>query len=99
MMFYDRSDSGPPHSTLLRLPGDFTSTIGEITGLPTVSTLREVVLRGVTELAWQQVLAMTGFLFALGVCSRLETRTIQDQPWKRDRPRKAGTPLPSPLAP
>ena len=34
MMFYDRSDSGPPHSTLLRLPGDFTSTIDEIIGLP-----------------------------------------------------------------
>jgi uncharacterized membrane protein (DUF373 family) len=35
-----------------------------------VSTLREVVLRGVTELAWQQVLAMTGFLLALGALLR-----------------------------
>jgi hypothetical protein len=32
-------------------------------------------------------------------CSGLETCAIQDQPWKRDRPRKPGTPLPSPLAP
>jgi uncharacterized membrane protein (DUF373 family) len=35
-----------------------------------VSTLREVVLRGVTEIAWQQVLAMTGFLLALGALLR-----------------------------
>lgn len=31
-----------------------------------VSTLREIVLRGVTELGWQQVAALTFFLLALG---------------------------------
>ena len=32
-----------------------------------VATLREIVLRGVTDLAWQQVLALTMFVIALGV--------------------------------
>jgi len=31
-----------------------------------VATLREIVLRGVTELSWQQVAALTVFLLALG---------------------------------
>ncbi|MGZ4858044.1 MAG: phosphate-starvation-inducible PsiE family protein [Candidatus Angelobacter sp.] len=35
-----------------------------------VATLREVVLRGVTELAWQEVIALTGFLLALGALLR-----------------------------
>src|SRR5258708_4338564 len=35
-----------------------------------VATLREVVLRGVTELAWQQVVAVTLFLLALGALLR-----------------------------
>jgi uncharacterized membrane protein (DUF373 family) len=35
-----------------------------------VATLREVVLRGVTELAWQQVIALTVFLLALGALLR-----------------------------
>jgi hypothetical protein len=35
-----------------------------------VATLREVVLRGVAELHWQQVAALTGFLLALGALLR-----------------------------
>jgi uncharacterized membrane protein (DUF373 family) len=35
-----------------------------------VATLREIVLRGVTELAWQQVAALTAFLLALGALLR-----------------------------
>ena len=35
-----------------------------------VATLREVVLRGITELSWQQVVAMTIFLLALGALLR-----------------------------
>jgi hypothetical protein len=35
-----------------------------------VATLREIVLRGVTELGWPQVAALTAFLLALGVLLR-----------------------------
>jgi uncharacterized membrane protein (DUF373 family) len=35
-----------------------------------VSTLREIVLRGVVELVWQQVVALAIFLLALGVLLR-----------------------------
>ena len=35
-----------------------------------VATLREIVLRGVTELPWQQVAALTAFLLALGALLR-----------------------------
>jgi hypothetical protein len=35
-----------------------------------VATLREIVLRGVTELDWKQVLALTVFLIALGALLR-----------------------------
>jgi uncharacterized membrane protein (DUF373 family) len=35
-----------------------------------VATLREIVLRGATELAWQQVLALTALLLALGALLR-----------------------------
>src|SRR5260221_3968526 len=34
------------------------------------ATLREIVLRGVTELAWQQVAALAAFLLALGALLR-----------------------------
>jgi uncharacterized membrane protein (DUF373 family) len=43
-----------------------------------VATLREVVLRGVTDLDWRQVAALTAFLAALGALLRfgdLRTRT------------------------
>jgi uncharacterized membrane protein (DUF373 family) len=43
-----------------------------------VATLREVVLRGVTELPWQQVVALTGFLLALGALLRFgDLRAIE----------------------
>jgi len=35
-----------------------------------VATLREIVLRGVTDLAWQQLLALTMFVLALGALLR-----------------------------
>ena len=45
-----------------------------------VATLREVVLRGVTELPWQQVVALTGFLLALGALLRFgDLRAIERQ--------------------
>jgi len=51
-----------------------------------VATLREVVLRGVTELSWQQVLAMTAFILALGTLLRfgdLRALNHQEQPNNR----------------
>jgi uncharacterized membrane protein (DUF373 family) len=48
-----------------------------------VATLREIVLRGVTELAWQQVAALTAFLLALGAMLRfgdLRRFEAPDQP-------------------
>src|SRR5260370_30520019 len=35
-----------------------------------VATLREIILRGVTELEWQQAVALTTFLLALGALLR-----------------------------
>jgi uncharacterized membrane protein (DUF373 family) len=44
-----------------------------------VATLREVVLRGVTDLAWQQLLAVTLFLLALGALLRFgDLRASED---------------------
>jgi uncharacterized membrane protein (DUF373 family) len=48
-----------------------------------VATLREIVLRGVTELAWQQVAALTAFLLVLGALLRfgdLRRFEAPDQP-------------------
>lgn len=43
-----------------------------------VATLREIILRGVTELDWKQVLALTVFLIALGALLRFgDLRTDQ----------------------
>jgi uncharacterized membrane protein (DUF373 family) len=47
-----------------RIAVDFMVELG------VVATLREVVLRGVTELAWQQVIALTLFILALGALLR-----------------------------
>jgi uncharacterized membrane protein (DUF373 family) len=45
-----------------------------------VATLREVVLRGVTEIPWPQVAALTGFLLALGALLRFgDLRVIEEQ--------------------
>ena len=38
--------------------------------LAIVATLREIVLLGVTELSWQQVITLTAFLLALGALLR-----------------------------
>jgi uncharacterized membrane protein (DUF373 family) len=35
-----------------------------------VATLREIILRGAVELNWEQVLALTAFLLALGALLR-----------------------------
>ncbi|MCX7624004.1 MAG: phosphate-starvation-inducible PsiE family protein [Thermomicrobium sp.] len=42
-----------------------------------VATLREVVLRGVVELGWAQVLAISGFLLTLGALLRFGTWRAQ----------------------
>jgi uncharacterized membrane protein (DUF373 family) len=43
-----------------------------------VATLREIVLRGVTELSWQQVAALTMFLLALGALLRFGNLRLDD---------------------
>jgi uncharacterized membrane protein (DUF373 family) len=47
-----------------RVAVDFMGELG------IVATLREVVLRGVTDLSWQQLTAVTLFLLALGALLR-----------------------------
>ncbi|HWE64014.1 MAG TPA: phosphate-starvation-inducible PsiE family protein [Chloroflexota bacterium] len=44
-----------------------------------VSALREVVLRGVTQLAWQQLLAITAFILGLGALLRLAAIRIPER--------------------
>ena len=41
-------------------------TVDFMVELGIVATLREIVLRGVTDLPWQQVSALTVFVLALG---------------------------------
>jgi uncharacterized membrane protein (DUF373 family) len=43
-----------------------------------VATLREIVLRGVIELTWQQVVALTVFLLALGALLRFGNLRLAD---------------------
>jgi uncharacterized membrane protein (DUF373 family) len=43
-----------------------------------VATLREIVLRGVIELSWQQVAALTLFLLALGALLRFGDLRLDD---------------------
>jgi uncharacterized membrane protein (DUF373 family) len=45
-----------------------------------VATLREIVLRGVTDLAWQQLLALTMFVLALGALLRFGDLRSPDVP-------------------
>jgi uncharacterized membrane protein (DUF373 family) len=45
-----------------------------------VATLREVVLRGVTELEWPQVAVLTAFLVGLGTLLRFGDLRVLDQP-------------------
>ena len=50
--------------------GEHRVAVDFMVELGIVATLREVVLRGVTELPWQQVSALTVFLLALGALLR-----------------------------
>jgi len=43
-----------------------------------VATLREIVLRGVIELRWEQVVALSAFLLALGALLRFGDLRIGD---------------------
>ena len=45
-----------------------------------VSTLREIVLRGVTELEWKRVAVLTAFLVGLGALLRFGDLRVLDQP-------------------
>jgi uncharacterized membrane protein (DUF373 family) len=50
-----------------------------------VATLREIVLRGVTDLPWQQVSALTLFVLALGALLRFgDLRTTHES--DREKP-------------
>jgi uncharacterized membrane protein (DUF373 family) len=44
--------------------------VGFMVELGIVATLREIVLRGVTELSWDQIAALSVFLIALGALLR-----------------------------
>jgi uncharacterized membrane protein (DUF373 family) len=44
-----------------------------------VSALREVVLRGVTDLAWERLLAVTAFVLALGALLRFGTVRVPER--------------------
>jgi uncharacterized membrane protein (DUF373 family) len=55
-----------------------------------VSTLREIVLLGIVELNWAQVLALSVFVLALGVLLRYgDLRRFE--PWSPDTPRPVRT--------
>ena len=57
-----------------------------------VSTLREVVLRGVVELDWQEVVALAIFLLALGVLLRFGDLRIRVPVPTSDRREQPSTP-------
>ena len=57
-----------------------------------VSTLREVVLRGVVELEWQEVVALAVFLLALGVLLRFGDLRIRVPVPASDRREQQSTP-------
>ena len=50
--------------------GEHRVAVDFMVELGIVATLREIILRGVTELAWQQIAALTLFLLALGALLR-----------------------------
>ena len=57
--------------------GEHRIAVDFMVELGIVATLREIVLRGVTDLPWQQVSALTVFLLALGALLRFgDLRTI-----------------------
>jgi len=55
-----------------------------------VATLREIVLRGVIELSWQQVAALTVFLLALGALLRFGDLRLDDCRNQIECPRSSG---------
>jgi uncharacterized membrane protein (DUF373 family) len=60
--------------------GEHRVAVDFMVELGIVATLREVVLRGVTEIPWPQVAAVTGFLLALGALLRFgDLRVIEQQ--------------------
>jgi hypothetical protein len=52
-----------------------------------VATLREIVLRGVIELRWEQVVALSAFLLALGALLRFGDLRIGDPSIPEYKPR------------
>ena len=58
--------------------GEHRVAVDFMVELGIVATLREIVLRGVTELAWQQVAALTLFLLALGTLLRFGDLRMTD---------------------
>jgi uncharacterized membrane protein (DUF373 family) len=57
--------------------GEHRIAVDFMVELGILATLREIVLRGVTDLPWQQVSALTVFLLALGALLRFgDLRTI-----------------------
>jgi uncharacterized membrane protein (DUF373 family) len=60
-----------------------------------VATLREVVLRGVIELDWEHIVALSGFLLTLGALLRFGDLRALEPPALRGghEPRAIGTPV------
>ncbi len=46
-----------------------------------VSALREVVLRGITDLAWEQLLLITVVVLALGALLRFAALRVSERAW------------------
>ena|SRR5882762_3154777 len=67
--------------------GEHRVAVDFMVELGIVATLREIVLRGVTELPWQEVVALTLFLLALGALLRFgDLRTMDALNSNTDRP-------------
>jgi hypothetical protein len=62
-----------------------------------VATLREIVLRGVVELHWEQILALSALLLALGALLRFgDLRVPSASPIERPEPLVDGVSTSSP---
>jgi uncharacterized membrane protein (DUF373 family) len=60
--------------------GEHRIAVDFMVELGIVATLREIVLRGVTEIPWQQVAALTVFVLALGALLRFGDLRTPDAP-------------------
>jgi hypothetical protein len=58
--------------------GEHRIAVDFMVELGIVATLREIVLKGVTELSWQQISAITAFLLTLGALLRFGDLRIMD---------------------